>query len=311
MNPSPERHSSGLGQDEAAVTREMLRKIREVEIRARKVVNTLFSGEYHSAFKGRGMEFHESRPYQPGDDIRTMDWNVTARVGEPFVKVFREERELTLMILFDLSASGAFGSKENFKSETAAELCASLAFSAIRNNDKVGLIVFTGEVELYVPPRKGRSHVLRIIREILFFRPRGATTNIGSALDYMNLVARKKLIAFLVSDFRAEGYEKAVKATARKHDLIAIRMTDPMEKTMAPAGILSLRDAETGRAVYVDTSNKMFLDEYARAVRVEEEELSKFLNMVGVDHVTVDTGESYIEPLVKFFRQREKRRRGR
>lgn len=289
--------------------REILSDIRYIEIRARKVVNSLFGGEYHSIFKGRGMEFSEVRPYAPGDDPRVMDWNVTARTGEPYVKVFNEERELTLMLLVDLSASGRFGSGVKFKSEIAAELCAVLAFSAIRNNDRVGLIAFTDRVELYIAPKKGRKHVLRLIRELLYFRPEGRGTDIAVALDYMNGVLSKKSIAFLVSDFRAENYHKQLKATGAKHDLIAVRVRDPREEAIPEMGVIALRDAETGELVHLDTSDKALMDEFETAVRRENEERDRLFRKSGVDQILIDTTASYVEPLVSFFRKREKRLR--
>lgn len=289
---------------------QILGKIRQVEIRTKKAVTSLFSGEYHSAFKGKGMEFHESRPYQPGDDARSMDWIVTARAGEPFVKTFREERELTMMILFDVSASNSFGSRgDSFKSEVAAELCATLAFSAMRNNDKVGIILFTDGIELYVPPQKGRFHSLRIIRELFFFAPSGKGTDITSALDYLNRVVKKRAIVFLVSDFRSDGYEKALKATSRKHDLIAVRLKDPMEEAMPPAGILAMEDAETGSTVVVNTSDRFLMEEYRRAVAVENEERKSLFASAGVDEIVIGADTPGMEPLVAFFRGRQRIRR--
>ncbi len=293
-----------------SVPSEILRKIRQVEIRTKKAVTSLFSGEYHSAFKGRGMEFFESRPYQPGDDARSMDWIVTARTGEPFVKTFREERELRMMILFDVSASGAFGSRgEGFKSEIAAELCATLAFSAMRNNDKAGVIMFSDGIELYVPPRKGRFHALRIIRELFFFQPSGRGTDIAAALDYLNLVVKKRAIVFLVSDFRADGYEKALKATSRKHDLIAVRLKDPMEEALPGAGLLAIEDSETGSTVVVNTADRFLMDEFRRAVAVENEERKSLFASAGVDEIVIGADSPYMEPLAAFFRGRQRIRR--
>jgi len=284
-------------------------RIREIEIRARKVVNNIFSGEYHSIFKGHGMEFSEVRPYQPGDDIRSMDWNVTARYGEPFIKVFHEERELVMTLLVDLSASGDFGSISRFKSEIAAELCAVLAFSAIKNNDKVGLIAFTDKVELYIAPKKGRTHVLRLIRELLYFRPERNGTNILSALDYMNKVIRKKSIVFLVSDFMSGAYESALRATAKKHDLIAVRMCDPREESLPETGYVAMRDAETGANFVIDTSDRKLREEYSKAIEEENKSRDRMLASAGVDQVVISSDKSYIEPLIKFFSLREKRRR--
>jgi uncharacterized protein (DUF58 family) len=292
-----------------AVPPEILSKIRQVEIKTKKAVSSLFSGEYHSAFKGKGMEFFESRPYQPGDDARSMDWIVTARVGEPFVKTFREERELTMMILFDVSASNSFGSRGDFKSEAAAELCATLAFSALRNNDKVGIIMFTDGIELYVPPRKGRFHALRIIRELFFFKPEGKGTDIAGALDYLNRVMKKRAIVFLVSDFRADGYEKALKATSRKHDLIAVRLKDPMEEALPPAGILAMEDAETGETVFVNTHDRPLMEEFRSSVAVENEERKSLFASAGVDEIVIGADSPGTEPLAAFFRGRQRIRR--
>ncbi len=305
MKPKP---AGRQGQAEsAAPPADLVRRMREIEIKTRKVVSEVFSGEYHSAFKGRGMEFSESRPYQPGDDIRTMDWNVTARAREPFVKVFREERELTLMLLVDLSASGAFGSAEKFKSEVAAEICATLAFSAIKNNDKVGLLAFTDRVELFIAPKKGRTHVLRLIRDILFFEPEGKRTDISFALEHLNMVIKKKAIAFLVSDFRAEGYDKALKATAKKHDLIVIRIVDPRERQLPDIGYITLRDAETGETITVNSSNDTLRKEYEAAVAAETAERDRLFASAGADQVVIQTDRSYIEPLIRFFKIRERR----
>ncbi len=284
-------------------------KIREIEIRARKVVNNILSGEYHSIFKGHGMEFSEVRPYQPGDDIRSMDWNVTARYGEPFIKVFHEERELVMTLLVDLSASGDFGSGDRFKSEIAAELCAVLAFSAIKNNDKVGLIAFTDKVELYIAPKKGRTHVLRLIRELLYFRPERSGTSIVSALDYLNKVITKKSIVFLVSDFMSGNYQNALRATAKKHDLIAVRMSDPREESLPETGLIAMRDAETGANIVIDTSDRRLRAEFAKAIEEENRDRDRMLTAASVDQVVISSGKSYIEPLIKFFKLREKRRR--
>jgi uncharacterized protein (DUF58 family) len=285
-------------------------KIREIEIRAKKAVNALFSGEYHSVFKGRGLMFAESRPYQPGDDVRAMDWKVTARSGHPHVKVFHEERELTLMLLVDMSGSGQFGSRSRFKSEAAAQLCASLAFSAIRNNDKVGLIAFTAGVELFIAPRKGRSHVLRLIREALCFKPSGKGTDIQSALEFMSRVINKKCIAFLVSDFFDEGYDKTMGAIARKHDLVAVRMFDRREMELPEAvGYVAMEDAETGERLALDTYNPKLRLEFLRKTHAEITKRSKTMAAAGVDEVVVDAGGSLIEPLVRFFKLRERRKR--
>ncbi|MBI5816000.1 MAG: DUF58 domain-containing protein [Nitrospinae bacterium] len=288
---------------------DILKKIRQIEISARKAVTSILSGEYHSIFKGMGMEFAESRPYQPGDDIRTMDWNVTARAGSPFVKTFREERELTLMLIADLSASGHFGSKSKFKAETAAELCATLAFSALRNSDKVGLIAFTNEVELYVAPRKGRSHALRMIRDILFFKPKGKGTDIAGALKYLNRVTCKRTIAFIVSDFAAPDFSRELKATSRKHDLVAVRVTDPREEKLEDVGLIALEDAETGETVILDTSDAVLSEKYEKSRRDEAGRLAKMFAAAKVDQISVGADKDFIGPLVKFFKARERKRR--
>lgn len=305
-NSKPRTESA---KSETGLPEEFFRKIRYIEIRARRAVDTLFSGEYHSAFKGRGMEYAESRPYQPGDDIRVMDWNVTARAGEPFVKMFREERELTIMLVVDVSASGRFGSGLQLKSEITAELCAALALSAIKNNDKVGLIAFSDRVELYVAPKKGRKNVLRLIRELLFLTPEGRGTDISVALDYLNKVAKKKAIAFLVSDFLTSGYERPLRVTAKKHDLIAINVADPREGNLPDVGRIALRDAETGQVVTVNTSDKTLRDEHKKAMARMAGERKKLFAASGVDQVLIRSDRSYIEPLVKFFKERERRAR--
>ncbi len=295
----------GSGQ---AVPAEVLQKIRQLEIRSRRAVDNIFSGEYHTVFKGLGMEFSEVRPYQPGDDVRAMDWNVSARTGEPFIKVFTEERELTLMLIVDLSASGSFGSKENFKVEAAAEICATLAFSAVKNNDKVGLIAFTDKIELFIPPSKGRGHILRLIRDILFHQPEGRGSDIKGALDYFNRVSKKKTITFLVSDFLAEGYENSLRTTAKKHDLAAIQVIDPAEESLPDIGVVALTDAETGETVYVDTSNNKLREEYHLQMKNDDNTLRRLFAGAKVDRVVIRCGEDFYFPLVRFFKERERRR---
>ena len=306
MKPSLADHERN---EDGGLSRDFLRKIRQIEIRARRVVDTVFVGEYHSAFKGRGMEYAESRQYQPGDDVRSMDWNVTARAGEPFVKTFQEERELTLILMVDMSASGRFGSREKLKSETATELCAAMALSAIKNNDKVGLIAFTDQVELYIAPKKGRKHVLRLIRELLCFKPRERGTRIGAALDYLNRVAKKKSIAFLVSDFKDFGYEKQLKTSARKHDLIAARIVDRREERLPNVGYIALRDAEVDETVVIDTSSETAREEYRERVEKDVRARDRLFAAAGVDQVVIDTGASYVNPLTNFFKTRERRAR--
>jgi uncharacterized protein (DUF58 family) len=289
------------------LTKELLKQVRQIEIRTKGLVNQVFSGEYHSVFKGRGMEFSEVREYQFGDDIRNIDWNVTARFGHPYIKVFEEERELTVMLMVDLSGSLMFGSVSKTKQRIAAELTAILAFSALKNNDKVGLILFTDKIEKFVPPRKGRKHVLRIIREVLSFEPEGKSTNLKGALEYMNSTIKKKSIAFLISDFMDEGYEKILRIVGRKHDLIGIVLDDRREKEMPNIGLVKLADAETGDERWIDTSSKRVRSQMI-AHRKEREKLRNSIFIKSrLDRIEVTTGSNYIQPLVQFFRRREKR----
>ncbi len=289
------------------LTKELLKQVRQIEIRTKGLVNQVFSGEYHSVFKGRGMEFSEVREYQFGDDIRNIDWNVTARFGHPYIKVFEEERELTVMLMVDLSGSLMFGSVSKTKQRIAAELTAILAFSALKNNDKVGLILFTDKIEKFVPPRKGRKHVLRIIREVLSFEPEGKSTNLKGALEYMNSTIKKKSIAFLISDFMDEGYEKILRIVGRKHDLIGIVLDDRREKEMPNIGLVKLADAETGAERWIDTSSKRVRSQMI-ADRKEREKLRNSIFIKSrLDRIEVTTGSNYIQPLVQFFRRREKR----
>jgi uncharacterized protein (DUF58 family) len=289
------------------LTKELLKQVRQIEIRTKGLVNQVFSGEYHSVFKGRGMEFSEVREYQFGDDIRNIDWNVTARFGHPYIKVFEEERELTVMLMVDLSGSLMFGSVSKTKQRIAAELTAILAFSALKNNDKVGLILFTDKIEKFVPPRKGRKHVLRIIREVLSFEPEGKSTNLKGALEYMNSTIKKKSIAFLISDFMDEGYEKILRIVGRKHDLIGIVLNDRREKEMPNIGLVKLADAETGAERWIDTSSKRVRSQMI-ADRKEREKLRNSIFIKSrLDRIEVTTGSNYIQPLVQFFRRREKR----
>jgi uncharacterized protein (DUF58 family) len=258
-------------------------------------------------FKGRGMNFAEVREYQYGDDIRSIDWNVTARTGAPFVKVFEEERELTVMLLVDVSASGDFGTRERLKGEIAVEICALLAFSAIKNNDKVGLVVFSDHVEKFVPPRKGRRHVLRVLRELLYHRPQGRGTDIAAALDYLNRVQRKRAVTFLVSDFRDEGFEKALAVAGRRHDLVAIRMSDARERQLPALGLLDLEDPETGERIVVNTSAPGFQAAFTDEADGARKRLDRTLRRSMVDVVDIETGEPYEKPLMRFFRERARR----
>jgi uncharacterized protein (DUF58 family) len=288
-------------------TRELLKKVRQIEIKTRGVVNQIFSGEYHSVFKGRGMEFSEVREYQFGDDIRTIDWNVSARFNHPYVKVFEEERELTVMLVVDFSRSGEFGTVTQLKSEIAAEICAVLAFSAIKNNDKVGLVLFTDTIEKFVPPKKGRAHILRIIRELVSFQPAGTGTNIRQALEYFHHVTKKRSIAFLISDFIDEGYEKILRIISRKHDVIAVELTDPREEHLPSVGLIKLRDAESNEERWVDTGEEAVrrtFEEYWKKRKAERRTL--FLRSK-VDAIPVRIDMPYIKPIVDFFRLRERR----
>jgi len=289
------------------IPKEILKKIRRIEISTKKLVNDLFSGEYHSTFKGQGMEFEEVRQYEPGDEIRLIDWNVTARTGYPHIKKFKEERELSVVMLVDASSSGQFGTRDRFKSETAAELCALLAFSAIKNNDKVGLIIFTDKIEKFIPPQKGRGHVLRLIREILYFKPTGVATNIGGALEYFSKVIKRKSVVFLVSDFLSQDFVKPLQIANNKHDVIAIKISDPRETTFDNIGLIELEDAETGEVFMIDTSSKAFRREFS--ARAEEDNLSlrKAFKLINLDFISIRTDESYIVPLINFFKMRERR----
>ncbi|MBN2564520.1 MAG: DUF58 domain-containing protein [Candidatus Eisenbacteria bacterium] len=289
------------------IPKEILRKIRRIEIRTRRLVADVFSGEYQSVFKGRGIEFTEVREYLPGDDIRSIDWNVTARTGHPYVKKYDEERELTIMFVVDASGSGAFGSTDRFKSELAAELCALLAFSATRNNDRVGLITFTDRIEKVVPPAKGRRHVLRVIRELLYFEPEGKGTDIPLALDYLSNVVRRHAIVFLVSDFLAKGYEKSLSVANRRYDLIAINISDPREQAFPGVGLIELGDAETGERMTVDTSDRRFIERLTEELARRREQRQQTFRRLGVDSISVSTDRPYVEPLERFFRMRARR----
>ncbi len=289
------------------IPKEILKKVKRIEITTRGMVNDVFSGEYHSVFKGRGMEFSEVREYQIGDDIRTIDWNVTARMGHPYVKVFEEERELTVMLLVDVSSSGNFGTFERMKGEIAIEICALLAFSAIKNNDKVGLIIFTDEIEKFIPPKKGKSHVLRVLRELLYHKPKGTQTDIANALEYLNRITKRRSVVFLVSDFINTGYEKALQIANRRHDMVAITITDPREIELPDVGFIELEDAETGELVLVDTSYSEVRSVYARQSSQDIQSRNKFFKSINVDHIDIQTDKPYVEPLIKFFRMRAKR----
>ncbi len=289
------------------IPREILDKVRLIEIQTRSVVDELFAGEYHAVFKGRGMEFAEVREYQPGDDVRSIDWNVTARVGHPFVKIYDEERELTVVLAVDASASGAFGSSHRMKGEVGVEISALLAFAAIRNNDRVGLAIFTDEVELFIPPRKGRRHVLRVIRELLYFRPQGSGTSVAGALAYLERVLHRRSVIFLISDLLDTDYTRPLRVLSQRHDLTAITLSDPRESELPDVGFIQLRDAETGHQVLVDTSDARLREQFAGNQRAAAEARSEGLRRLGVDEIRIDTTRSYIEPLVRHFRSRARR----
>lgn len=288
---------------------EVLRRIRRIEITTKKLVNDVFAGEYHSSFRGQGMEFEEVREYQPGDDVRLIDWNVTARTGVPFIKKFREERELSVMLLVDASSSGQFGTRSQLKEEMAAEICGLLAFSAIRNNDKVGMIIFTDEVEKFIAPRKGRGHVLRLIREILYFKPVGRSTNISKALEYLNRVIKRKSVVFLVSDFLSSGYASDLVIANRKHDVVAIKIGDEREAKMENFGLIDFEDAETGEIISVDTSDSYFRRQYGMQAEDLSADLEKAFSRMRIDFVQLTTGRDYFVPLTSFFKKRERRYR--
>jgi uncharacterized protein (DUF58 family) len=286
---------------------EILRKVRRIEIITKRLVNDVFAGEYHSVFKGRGIEFAEVREYTPGDDVRTIDWNVTARMRRPYVKRYMEERELTVMLLVDMSGSLRFGSGEQFKSEILAEICSLLAFSAIRNHDKVGLLLFTDRIEKYVRPQKGRKHVLRVIREALYYQPQGRRTDLQRALEYLGHVLRRRAVVFLLSDFRDRGYERALTVANRKHDVVAVTVTDPREEELPPAGLVELQEAETGEVLLIDSSSRRWREAFAAQVAAERQHRAQTLAHARVDAIHVRCGESYVKPFVRFFDERAKR----
>lgn len=293
-------------------TKELLKKVRQLEISIRGIVNEVFAGEYHSVFKGRGMEFAEVREYQPGDDIRMIDWNVSARMNHPFVKVFDEEREMTVMILFDASSSESFGSRRQMKGEIAVEIAALLASSAIRNNDKVGLVIFSNKVEKFVPPRKGRQHVFRVIRELLYFGEReeqqaASTTNIAVALEYLNQILKRRATVFLISDFMAENFDRDLQIANRRHDLVAIRLIDPLEENLPGVGLIELEDLETGEIILLDSSVREIRDTVSENAFAEKSQLEKMFKSIGVDYIDIYTDKSYVKPLTRFFRIRAKR----
>ena len=288
-------------------TTELLKKVRKIEIKTRGLSNQIFSGEYHSAFKGRGMAFSEVREYQPGDDIRAIDWNVTARLNHPYIKIFEEERELTVMLLVDVSGSGDFGTVKQFKKDMMTEICAVLAFSAIQNKDKIGVIFFSDQIEKFIPPKKGKSHILRIIRELIEFEPKHRKTNIGEALRYFTNVIKKKSTAFIISDFINEGFEDALKIANRKHDVVAIRIFDQREATLPNVGLMRMKDAETDDFMLVDTNDHQVRENYFHWWKEKENYLKNVFAKSGVDVVKIRTDQNYVQPLMTMFKKREKR----
>jgi uncharacterized protein (DUF58 family) len=289
------------------IPKELIKKIRRIQIRTSRMAEDVLAGQYHSAFKGRGMEFEEVRPYQIGDDVRTIDWNVSARHGAPFVKKYREERELTVMLMVDVSPSERFGSGSQQKSELCAEFSAMIAFSAIRNNDKIGLIMFTDEVEKFIPPKKGTGHVLRVVRELLTHEPQSRGTNIGAALEFIGRVMRRRTVCFLISDFLSENFEKDLAMVHGRHDLIAVRTSDPREVELPNVGLVTLQDAESGELRVVDTGSakvRQLFRHSGGALRAKQDELLRSLK---VDEMSIVTDQPYVKELQAFFRKREKR----
>jgi uncharacterized protein (DUF58 family) len=288
----------------SASTNDILKKVRKLEIKSRGLSAEMFSGQYHSAFKGRGMSFSEVREYQAGDDIRTIDWNVTARLGHPYVKVFEEERELTIMLLVDVSGSNQFGTQNQFKSELITEVCAVLAFSSLQNNDKIGLIFFSDRIEKYVPPKKGKSHVLRIIRELIDFKPEHQKTDIAQALRFLNNVNKKRCTAFLLSDFQAPSFDDALKLASQKHDLVALQIADPREAQLPDVGLIRAIDPESGQKVWIDTSSRSLRKNYETHWRKHEELTRATFNRSGVDLAILRTDRSWIQPLSNLLKKR-------
>ncbi|MES2681088.1 MAG: DUF58 domain-containing protein [Bacteroidota bacterium] len=286
-------------------TSELLKKVRKIEIKTRGLSSQIFSGEYHSAFKGRGMAFSEVREYTPGDDVRTIDWNVTARFSTPFVKVFEEERELSVVMVVDVSASGFFGTNKQFKQDLITELCAVIAFSASQNNDKVGIIFFSDKIEKFIPPKKGKSHILRIIRELIEFKPEHKQTNIEVALKYLTNVIKKRSVVFLISDFLTENnYSDALKISNKKHDLVALRIIDKTETELPEIGLIKLKDNESGKLMWVDTNNKQFRKQFVHNKLKFEDDLKEIFNRAGIDSTRILTHESYVQPLMNLFKNR-------
>lgn len=285
-------------------TKELLKKVRKIEIKTRKLSNNIFGGEYHSAFKGRGMTFSEVRKYQYGDDVRTIDWNVTARYREPYVKVFEEERELTLMLLVDISGSSNFGTRTKLKNEILTEIAATLAFSALNNNDKVGLVLFSNKIELFIAPKKGKTHILRIIRELLNYESTSLKTNISKALEFLSQVQKKKAIIFILSDFIDSDYSKSVQLLSKKHDLTGVRIFDLFEKELQKSGLLFVNDAETGRKLWINSSSKKVRESYNLSFRKNADYFKNSFSKNGAGAIALSTDDEYVKTLLNYFKNR-------
>jgi len=296
-----------LPTQEEDISVELMQKIRAIQIKTSHMVTELMAGEYVSAFKGRGMEFNAVREYVPGDDVRLIDWNVTARMDQPFIKEYIEERELNVMLMVDVSSSGEFGSTEKFKNEISAEVASILAFAAIRNNDKIGLIVFSNKIEHYIPPKKGKAHVWNIIRTILNYQPEGRLTDLNIPLEYLLKIQKRKCIAFLISDFQATNYETNVKLAGQKHDLVAISISDPRERDLPKIGLINLRDSESGETLLIDTDNREMTKLLTSYEREKRGKFKKLFRSIGVDTIEIDTDGSLVEPIIRYFKIREKR----
>ena len=286
---------------------ELLHRIKAIQVKTNYLVNDIMAGEYVSAFKGRGMEFSEVREYQPGDDVRLIDWNVTARMNQPFIKEFKEERELTLMLLVDVSSSGGFGSHDKLKNEVSAEIASILAFAAIKNNDKIGLIVFSDKIEHTIPPKKGKAHIWNIIRTILNFKPEGKGTNISLPLEYLLNIQKRKATAFLISDFLDDGYEDALKLAKQKHDLVAISISDPREEKLPDVGLIRLEDPESGDILLVDTHDKEMTQKYSQLFQEKKVKRKKFFQSIDIDTIGIQTNQSLTDPIIRYFKMREKK----
>jgi len=299
--------ASPLPAQKEDISIELMQKIRAIQIKTSHLVTELMAGEYVSAFKGRGMEFNAVREYAPGDDVRLIDWNVTARMDQPFIKEYIEERELNVMLMVDVSSSGEFGSNGKLKNEISAEVASILAFAAIRNNDKIGLIVFSNKIEHYIPPKKGKAHVWNIIRTILNYQPEGRLTDLNIPLEYLLKIQKRKCIAFLISDFQATNYETNVKLARQKHDLVAISISDPRERDLPKVGLINLRDSETGETLLIDTDNREMTKLLTTYEQEKRNKFKKLFRSIGVDTIEIDTDGSLVEPIIRYFKIREKR----